>query len=196
MTLSCYLQGLLTHFTDARIVRNITRIVEKMVEHTSIRLWSISADTAEFTRNKRLVNGALNAVLDEDTVATALRDIGSREVTLSDDDAGAVVLLHDPSDIRKPYSTTLECLGTVRALNGQLVPGYQTFTTVAMDEHGSTPQPMDVSVYSNGDPDMSPKRNSPCIAVSSSQVPRRPPRRRSVPPVVKRFRSSWRMTAM
>lgn len=152
MTLSCYLQGLLTHFTDARIVRNITRIVEKMVAHTSIRLWSISADTAEFTRNKRLVNGSLNAVLDEDTVATALRDIGSREVTLSDDDAGAVVLLHDPSDIRTPYSTTLECLGTVRALNGQLVPGYQTFTTVAMDEHGSTPQPMDVSVYSNGDP--------------------------------------------
>ena len=91
-------------------------------------------------------------MLDEDTVATALRDIGSHEVTLSDDDTGTVVLLHDPSDIRKPYSTKLECLGTVRALNGQLIPGYQTFNTVVLDEHGSTPQPMDVSVYSNGDP--------------------------------------------
>jgi hypothetical protein len=32
------------------------------------------------------------------------------------------------------------------------VPGYQTFNTVVLDEHGHTPQPLDVSVYSNGDP--------------------------------------------
>jgi hypothetical protein len=63
-----------------------------------------------------------------------------------------VVLLHDPSDIRKPYATDLECLGTVRALHGKLVPGYQTFNTVVLDEGGHTPQPLDVTVFSNGDP--------------------------------------------
>lgn len=152
MTLSTYLQGLLAHFTDARIVRNITGLAQKIVEHMSIRLWSISDDTAEFARHKRLVDGSLNAVLDEHTVAKALREIGSREVRLSDDEAEAVVLLHDPSDIRKEYSAELECLGFVRALNGTLVPGYSTFNTVVLDEHGRTPQPLDVSVYSNGDP--------------------------------------------
>jgi hypothetical protein len=152
MTLSYYLQGLLAHFHDARIVRNITGLVQKIVEHTSIRLWSISDDKAEFVRSKRLVEGSLKAVLDEETVAEALREIGSREVQLSGDDTEVVVLLHDPSDIRKEYSAELECLGTVRALDGTLVPGYQTFDTVVMDEHGRTPQPLDVSVYSNGDP--------------------------------------------
>jgi hypothetical protein len=33
-----------------------------------------------------------------------------------------------------------------------LVPGYQTFNTVILDEDGHTPQPLDVTVYSNGDP--------------------------------------------
>jgi len=152
MTLVSYLQGLLAHFSDVRIVGTITTMVQTMVEHTSIRLWSISADRAEFVRQKRVVDGSLKAVLDEQTVAEALREIGSREVVLSDDDTATVVLLHDPSDIRKPYSTDLECLGTVRALTGKLVPGYQTFNTVVLDERGHTPQPLDVTVYSNGDP--------------------------------------------
>jgi len=152
MTLSHYLQGLLAHFTDARIVRNITGLVQKIVEHTSIRLWTIADEKAEFVRHKRLVDGSLTAVLDEETVAEALREIGSREVPLSGDDTAAVVLLHDPSDIRKASSTELECLGIVRSLDGRLVPGYQTFNTVVLDEHGHTPQPLDVSVYSNGDP--------------------------------------------
>jgi hypothetical protein len=152
MRLSQYLQGLLAHFTDARIVRNITMLLQKIVEHTSIRLWTISDDKAEFVRSKRLVDGSLKAVLDEETVAEALRDIGSREVSLSGDATAPVVLLHDPSDIRKASSAELECLGTVRSLEGTLVPGYQTFNTVVLDEHGHTPQPLDVSVYSNGDP--------------------------------------------
>jgi len=152
MVLSQYLQGLLAHFTDVRSVRNITGLVQKIVEHTSIRLWTISDDKAEFVRSKRLVDGSLKTVLDEATVAGALREIGSREVSLSGDATDTVVLLHDPSDIRKAYSAELECLGMVRSLGGTLVPGYQTFNTVALDEGGHTPQPIDVSVSSTGDP--------------------------------------------
>ena len=152
MTLSNYLQGLLAHFSDARIVRNLTDLVQNIVEHTSIRLWSISHDRAEFERSKRLVDGTLKAVVDEQTVAEALRENGGREVALSADPDDLVVLLHDPCDIRKATSTDLECLGTVRSLDGQLIPGYQTFDTVVLDEHGRTPQPLDISVYSNGDP--------------------------------------------
>jgi hypothetical protein len=152
MTLSHYLQGLLTHFTDARIVRNITTLMQQMVEHTTIRLWSLATEKAEFVRHKRLVNGSLQAVLDEALVADALREIGSRELAQAPEDTTLLVLLHDPCDIRKPYAAELECLGTVRALDGRPVPGYQTFNTVVLDEHGHTPQPLDVTVYSNGDP--------------------------------------------
>ena len=83
MTLSNYLQGLLAHFSDARIVRNLTDLVQNIVEHTSIRLWSISHDRAEFERSKRLVDGTLKAVVDEQTVAEALRENGGREAYAS-----------------------------------------------------------------------------------------------------------------
>jgi hypothetical protein len=152
MTLSSYLQGLLTHVTDARIVRNITTLMQQMVEHTTIRLWSLATEKAEFVRHTRLVDGSLQAVLDEGLVADALREIGSRDLAQAPEDTTLLVLLHDPCDIRKPYAAELECLGTVRALDGRPVPGYQTFNTVVLDEHGHTPQPLDVTVYSNGDP--------------------------------------------
>lgn len=152
MILTDYLQGLVAHFTDARIVRNLTDLVQNIVEHTSIRLWSISHDRAEFERSKRLVNGTLNAVVDEQTVAEALRENGGRKVALSVKPEDFVVLLHDPCDIRKANSKDLECLGTVRSLDGALIPGYQTFNTVVLNESGHTPQPLDISVYSNGDP--------------------------------------------
>ena len=152
MTLSSYLQGLLTHFTDARIVRNITTLMQQMVEHTTIRLWSLATEKAEFVRHRRLVDGSLRAVLDESLVAEALREIGSHALTQAPEDTALLVLVHDPCDIRKPYAAELECLGTVRALDGRLVPGYQTFNTVILDEGGHTPPPLDVTVYSNGDP--------------------------------------------
>ena len=152
MTLSSYLQGLLAQFTDARIVRNITALMTQMVEHTTIRLWSLATEKAEFVRHKRLVDGSLQAVLDDPLVADALREIGSRDLAKPPEDTALLVLLHDPCDIRKPYAAELECLGTVRALDGRLVPGYQTFNTVMLDEHGHTPQPLDVTAYSTGDP--------------------------------------------
>jgi hypothetical protein len=152
MTLNDYFQGLLGRFRDARIVRNLTELLENIVEQTSIRLWSISQDRAAFERSKRLVDGSLETVVDEQTVAAALREQGGAHVRLSANPADLVVLLHDPCDIRKPQSKDLECLGTVRSLDGEVIPGYQTFDTVVLDEHGRTPQPLDISVYSTGDP--------------------------------------------
>ncbi len=58
MTLSSYLQDLLSNFKDTRIVRNVTSLVQNMIEHKSTRLWSISKDKAEFDRSKRLLNGS------------------------------------------------------------------------------------------------------------------------------------------
>jgi len=47
-----------------------------------------------------------------------------------------VRVLLDGSDLRKPHSTALECLSTVRALDGDLVPGYPTLNAVGVGADG------------------------------------------------------------
>ena len=39
-------------------------------------------------------------------------------------DSNQVYVIHDPSDIRKPYSSETENLGQVRDLNGKIINGY------------------------------------------------------------------------
>ena len=74
MQLSIYLNPLLKHFTDSRIVRNINQMVRKIIENQSIRLWSNASDKAEFDRCKRLIDGFLKSVLDDEKMTEALRE--------------------------------------------------------------------------------------------------------------------------
>ena len=148
MTLATYLDDVLSQYSDRRITRNITTLVEHIIEDTSLQLWSLSSDKAEFERQKRLLDGSLKSVLDEATLSTALREIGTRQTAGQEE----VVLLHDPCDIRKPYASELECLGTVRSLQGQIIPGYRSFDTVLVDLQGRHVLPFDITLYSTGDP--------------------------------------------
>ena len=112
----------------------------------------MSQDNAEFERSKRLLDGSLQSVLDETKAADALRSVGSEQMQVKLDTSGKpepcdlLVLVHDPCDIRKEYSAELENLGTVRSLEGKLIPGYLTFNTVVVEERGRSPQPLDISV--------------------------------------------------
>lgn len=47
-----------------------------------------------------------------------------------------VRVILDGSDLRKPYSSKLEHLSTVRALDGDLIPGYQTLNAVGISSSG------------------------------------------------------------
>ena len=44
-----------------------------------------------------------------------------------------LILYHNPCDIRKAQSKTLEKLGRVRGLDNKQINGYQTFNTVAIE---------------------------------------------------------------
>ena len=103
MLLSSYLQGLLSNFKDTRIVRNVTSLVHNIIEHKSIRLWSISNDKGQFERSKRLLDGSLKTVLDDAKTADALREFGSQDFSLPGKESDLLVLVHDPCDIRKQY---------------------------------------------------------------------------------------------
>ena len=148
MTIATYLHDVLSSFSDRRITRNITTLVQRIIEGTSLRLWSVSSDKKEFERHKHLLDGSLKSELDAETLSTVLRIQAAQQAA----DQEVVVLLHDPCDIRKPYASDLENLGKVRSLDGKLIPGYSSFETVLVDERGRNPQPFDMTIYSNGDP--------------------------------------------
>jgi hypothetical protein len=147
MKLSDYLSGVLSNFKDSRVIENVTELVQNIIEHKSIRLWSISEDKAEFERSKRLLDGSLKSVLDDKKISAAIRD---HSVAGLGDEARLIVL-HDPGDIRKEYAEVLEKLGKVRDLAGNLINGYSTFNSVAVDVTGKKLYPVDMAVYSNGD---------------------------------------------
>jgi len=147
MQLSHYLNGLLSNFNDSRTVRNIENLVSKIIEHSCIRIWTISDDKAEFERSRRLLDGSLKSVLDNAKISAALRTLGSDSLP----DTGTLIVLHDPCNIRKEHSEKLENLGRVRSLSGDMVNGYSTFNSVAVDPRDKKIVPFDTYVYSNGD---------------------------------------------
>lgn len=147
MKLSNYLSGVLSNFKDSRVVENVTTLVQNIVEHKSIRLWSISEDKAEFERSKRLLDGSLKSVLDDEKISAAIREHSVAALGAE----ARLIVLHDPCDIRKEQAQVLEKLGKVRDLEGNLINGYSTFNSVAVDVAGKKVYPVDIAVYSNGD---------------------------------------------
>ena len=147
MELSNYLSTVLVNFTDSRTTKNVMELVQNIIEHNSVRLWSISNDRAAFERSKRLLDGSLQTVLDAEKSAEALRE---RSVSALDA-APRLIILHDPCDIRKKYAQLLENIGKVRDLDGNIINGYSTFATVALSVTGKQLHPVDITVYSNGD---------------------------------------------
>ena len=147
MELSNYLSGVKSNFKDSRVVKNVTELVQNIIEHKSIQLWTISADRAEYERSKRLLDGSLKSVLDEEKTSEAIR----KHSVAGLGDEARLIMLHDPCDIRKEHSEKLEKIGTVRDLEGRPINGYCTFNTVGVDVKGKKLYPVDTTVYSNGD---------------------------------------------
>jgi hypothetical protein len=147
MALVQYMNVLLFNFKDKRIIRNIEQMVQKIVENRSIRIWSNAKDKAEFDRHKSLLDGSLKSVLDDEKISEALQKNGVQALQGRE----RLILLHDPCDIRKKYSRELENLGKVRSLDNEIINGYSTFNTIAIDENSKKLQLVDLAVYSNGD---------------------------------------------
>jgi Transposase DDE domain len=104
-------------------------LVDKLLEKHSIQLWKLSADKQEYNRNRDMLNGSLvNGIdvskLNESLLITKIGLFSGQK---------HVVLVHDGSDIRKPHSEDLECLGWVRDLNGKWIRGYSTLNSVCVN---------------------------------------------------------------
>jgi hypothetical protein len=106
----------------------------------------MSDNKAEFRKMRRLVSlDEAKNVIDNEQISEAL--IANGIMKLSDKDE--LLILHDGSDIRKPYATELESIGKVRSLNGDIINGYHSFNSVAVDIHGKLVTPIATEIYSN-----------------------------------------------
>ena len=149
MTLQQYLEPLLKNFRDSRTKKNIGSVFSKIIETKSVKLWSNANDRAEYERLRRVIGKDLKNVLDDKKISEALVNNSIGSLALQ----GDLILLHDPSDIRKQYSNKLEGLGKVRSLKNQVINGYGTFNTVVVDIFGKQLRLLDTEVYSNGTSD-------------------------------------------
>ena len=118
-----------------------------MVSAQTTQLWTLAKDTNEYERMHNLFSGKLKSVLNDEKISSALREktamaLGSEEL---------IFALHDPCDIRKPYSKKLDNIGRVRDLQGNMINGYSTFGTVCLSSDGQGLHFSDISIFSNGD---------------------------------------------
>jgi hypothetical protein len=106
------------------------------MEGKGTQIWTLSGDASTYERTKNLLNGRLaNSFSPEQINAhTQERSLANLLVKNSLD------VLHDGSDIRKPYSKALPHLTSVKALDGHWVNGYNSFNSVAISDVNKEPR--------------------------------------------------------
>ena len=131
MTLTKYISKVTKEFKDIRVVRKTENLLKKIVEKKTTKLWSISDNKNEFDRSKRLIDGSLKSVLNEEKISKALIENSVEKLNGNK----RLYIFSDHCDIRKPYSDKLENIGKVRDLNGNIINGFTTLGSVILDEN-------------------------------------------------------------
>lgn len=99
-----------------------------MYSQGSCKIWTLSEDQNQYERFCRLLNGENKHSLTPAGLNEAILSQGISHLS----GEICITVVHDPSDIRKPYAKEMEELESVRDLNGRIIPGYKTFNSVAI----------------------------------------------------------------
>ncbi|HCF28172.1 MAG TPA: hypothetical protein DEV81_13445 [Cyanobacteria bacterium UBA11049] len=118
------------------------------MEGKGTKVWSLSQDAHEYERIKNLLSGRLaNSFTPEQINAHTLKEsLEHLQVKAN------LEVIHDGSDIRKPYSKALPHLTSVKALNGDWVHGYNTFNSIVISEVDQQIHLLQCTPYSYSDP--------------------------------------------
>jgi Transposase DDE domain len=118
------------------------------LKNKNLHIYSSAADKNEYDKLKGLVSGCQVNTLSQDIILDCVK-----ERTLADlGTSSEVYVLHDGCDIRKPNSSALEHLGKVLSLQKQVVHGYKTLNSVAVNPQEQGVHLLDHQVYSNAMP--------------------------------------------
>ena len=120
-----------------------------MLEYGSCRIYTMSSNQNEYKKIYRTLSGENKmSVLDDELINDTLT---ANAINALSNEA-AIYLIHDPSDIRKPYSTKAENLGKVRDLQNNIINGYSTHNIIAITPNSKNVHLISHESYSNKDP--------------------------------------------
>ena len=114
----------------------------------STKLWSLSSDPNEYERNLNLLSGRLKNSLTPEGINEQTLRAGLSNLSFKNQ----VEVIHDGSDIRKPYSKLLPHLTKVKSLEKQIVNGYNTFNSIVISDLDKRLHLLASTPYSNSDP--------------------------------------------
>lgn len=123
-------------------------LIASIITNHGIQIYANSKNEAEYRRMRRLLGADNNKnILDSHDINDALLANGITSLANKDE----LLLLHDVSDIRKEHSVMMENLGKVRDLNNNIINGFTSFNSIAVDTHGKSLTLLGVQIYSNKD---------------------------------------------
>lgn len=119
-----------------------------MVSERSTKLWSLSDDPNQYQRYVNVLSGELKnsltpELINQQTLAAGLSKLVAKN---------RVEIIHDGSDIRKPYSKTLPHLAKVKSLEKQIINGYNTFNSLVISDLDKNIHLLRSTPYSTSDP--------------------------------------------
>ena len=148
MELSSYCEPLLAQLAQPQVKKNAKVLIEKIIGGKNSNIYSISTDKNEYTKNHRMLDGSLKTVLDSNKLNVSLLANATDYFKTKD----YVVVLHDPSDIRKKYSKKSENLCKVQDLDKKLINGYRTLNSACVNIKGKELHLLGCTPYSTTDP--------------------------------------------
>lgn len=119
-----------------------------MATEQTTQLWSLSDDASEYERHRNLLSGRLKNSLTPEATNAQTMAAGLSKLAFTQ----RVELIHDGCDLRKEHSKALPNLAKVRALDGDIVNGYQTFNSWAISDSDKSLHLLNSTPYSTCDP--------------------------------------------
>jgi hypothetical protein len=117
-----------------------------VIESKTIKIWTASQNKGEFTKMRRLLGSSeLKNTLNDEKISEALLKNAVTKISNKD----SLLIIHDPCDIRKEHSEKSEDLGKVRDLDGNVINGYCSFNSIAIDLDKKNITLLDTKIFSN-----------------------------------------------
>ena len=117
-----------------------------MLEHGSIKLYKISESKKEYERLRRTITSENKL---NDFSANQVNEVLRESVANKYQKADRVILIHDPSEIRKRHTKTAENIGRVKSLDNRIINGYSSFNTVVVEPEAKQISLVQHELYSN-----------------------------------------------
>lgn len=128
--------------------KNVTRLVSQLIVFKHLHLFSMSTHKRQYDVVKGLLNGKqVHTLTSQQIQAVVLGKSG-----IATRDSKRLYVLHDGCDIRKPSSRDMEYIGDVLSLSKQVVAGYKSMNSVAVDPDKQSLDLVFHELYSNKHP--------------------------------------------